>query len=331
MNYLFFLLVASFWGGSFVAIKIVISVFPPLIGAALRLTVALLSLGIIFLVMRKPLILPKDNIWKSWLTGAFAQAIPFSLLFWGERHVSAGMAGIGNGTVPIWTLLIGNLFLGDQEAYTARKLCGLALGAVGILIIFIPIVNIAGTRDELLGTIAVFGMAASYGVAAVLNRLLMVGSKPIDFHANLFQQHCASLSLIVLECFLVGERLSPRLLFSSSTLTLSIVYLGLCSTAIAWILFYHLIKEWGAFRAASVTYLVPAMAIILDFAVFRNLPSLAQAIGALIILSGVILIQRPRQSPAAVASHPTQGSRASAGPRLRDGRCAPTFPWPPRP
>lgn len=293
MNHLMYVIIACFWGGSFVAIKVVVESYPPIIGAALRVAVALASLGLFFAVLGKPLGLPRELRWKAWLTGAFAQAIPFSLLFWGERHVSPGVAGIGNGTVPIWTFLLGALFLGAQEAVSARKIAGLAFGVLGMAIISLPLIEFNGGREELLGTLAVFGMALSYAVAAVLNRRLLAGKRPIDFHANLFQQHAASLVLLALEAWLLGAELRLAPLFASKPLALSILYLGLCSTAIAWILFYHLIKEWGAFRATSVTYAVPVTALLFDFIFFGNLPSPREAMGALAILSGVIMIQWP--------------------------------------
>lgn len=291
-NYSLFALLAAFWGGSFIAIKYVIAGMPPIVGAAVRVGIALCCLLVLFAAMRKSIALPRSLWWKVWLTGLFAQGFPFALLFWGERSISAGLAGILNGTVPIWTLAIGLTCFPHQEERSWRKVIGLALGVVGIAILFSPTVRFGGSQQELLGTAAVLGMAVSYAIGTTLNRHLLAGTHKVDFYANLIHQHIASLLFLALAAFWIEG--SPTAMFRDINLPAIVAscYLGICSTALAWIAFYHLIREWGAVRASSVTYVVPAVAMLFDRLFFAKHPSVYEGIGFAIILAGILLIQR---------------------------------------
>jgi drug/metabolite transporter (DMT)-like permease len=77
---------------------------------------------------------------------------------------------------------------------------------------------------------------------------------------------------------------------------LASVYLGVVSTAIAFLMYYHLIREWGVVRASSVTYIAPIIALFWDFVFFRNEPGLFEGIGITAILCGVVLIQLTKKT-----------------------------------
>ena len=81
--FLFFIL-AGFWGGSFVAIKIIVESIPPVFGAACRVGLALMILTIIYKCFNKPFKVPRVHLKKVWMIGLFMQGIPFSLLSYGD-------------------------------------------------------------------------------------------------------------------------------------------------------------------------------------------------------------------------------------------------------
>ena len=81
MNYVWFVLLASFWGGSFVAIKIAIVTIPPFLTAFFRVALSLVILRIIFYCLRKNLKVPTKVLGKILLIGLFTQGIPFAFLF----------------------------------------------------------------------------------------------------------------------------------------------------------------------------------------------------------------------------------------------------------
>jgi drug/metabolite transporter (DMT)-like permease len=296
LDILLFCLLAAFWGGSFVAIKFAVLVFPPAFSAMLRVAVAVVVLAAAFRYQGRDLTVPFSTRRNMWLAGLFAQGLPFALLFWGEKKISPGLAGIINGTVPIWAFVLG-FAAGTGEKFTARKTAGLLLGFIGIGVICSPMLSFAGTEDEILGTGAVLLMAVSYGIGTLLTRKLLSGSKA-DFRANIFHQHCASLVFLFAVSF--GSETWPSLhsVAAAPAAVASILYLGVFSTAAAFMIYFHLIREWGAVRASAVTYVAPIIAVFWDYVFFRNVPDRFEIVGVLAVLSGVVLLHAPAVPPA---------------------------------
>jgi drug/metabolite transporter (DMT)-like permease len=283
-----FALLAAFWGGSFVAIKFAVQAFPSTFSAMLRVVVALAVLAAIFRYEKRDLRVSFPARRRMWLAGLFAQGLPFALLFWGEKRVSPGLAGIINGTVPIWTFVLG--LLGGGESFTARKTVGLLLGFAGIAIICGPLLSFHGSRAEIAGTAAVFLMAICYGVGTLLTRSLLSGAAKADFRANAFHQNCASVVFLAAVSLFAEPWPSAHAALASPAAAVSILYLGIFSTALAFLIYFHLIREWGAVRASAVTYVVPIVAVFWDYVFFRNVPDRFEIVGVLAVLSGVVLL-----------------------------------------
>ncbi len=294
INYLWFFLLASFWGGSFVAIKAVVSTVPPFFGAMLRVGLGLFFLILIFCLLKKRVSVPFSIRWRIWILGLFSQGFPFFFLFWGEQYISSGLAGILNGTVPIWTLLF-SLTSSKTRNFSSVKCLGLLMGLLGICVIFWPLVSFSHIQQYLLGTVSVLLMAISYSVGNLLNQRMLSGQGKSDFYANLYHQHWASLVFLVLATLCFENLPSKAVLFHTPLLWVASIYMGLFSTALAWIIYYYLIREWDAVRASAVMYIVPIMAILWDFVFFHNHPRWSEGLGIITILLGVILIQFPKK------------------------------------
>lgn len=284
-NAFLFCLVGLFWGASFIAIKYVIAAVPPVTGAAARVGVALLTLYVIFTAGGKTLTVPANVRRALWLTGFFGLALPFSLLFWGEQWISAGVAGMLNGTVPIWTFGLGLVFLREYEKFSFRKLAGILLGLAGLFLIFAPSLN----GFELWGSLAVTGMALSYAISTLMAKRLLSGKAKVSVPASVFHQHTGAFVCLLVMTFAVDGFRLPH--FTGAALA-GTIYLGVFSTALGFIVFNFLIREWGATRAAAITYIVPLAAVCFDWLCFGNLPAATALFGSLLVLSGVFLIRR---------------------------------------
>lgn len=285
-----FILLACLWSGSFIGIKAVVNVWPPLFGAAIRVGIALICLMILIFSTRKSTAVSYSLRWKIWIIGIFSQAIPFSFLFWGEHLISPGLAGILNGTVSIWAFVLSLIFLPQLTQFSLRKVLGLLVGIIGVVIIFWPMLTFARSTTTLIGAAAVLIMAISYAISALLNQYFLAGKVRIDFFANIYHQHWASLVfLIVVALFEKWPSFSA--LTHAHMPWLASLYLGIFSTAIAWLIYYHLIREWDAVRASAVMYVVPALTLVWDYLIYANRPHLSEIIGVIAILAGVILIQ----------------------------------------
>lgn len=294
INYLWFFLLAAFWGGSFVAIKAVVLHIPPFFGAMLRVGLALLFLHIIFSLLNKKLTVPFDLRWRIWVMGLFSQGLPFFFLFYGEQYISSGLAGILNGTVPIWTLLF-SLSSYKTRDFSLLKAIGLLIGLLGICIIFWPLANVDTTHSALVGTLSLLLMAISYSIGNLINQRMLSGQNKLDFYVNIYHQHWASLIFLLLVSLASESWPSATLLLHTPIIWIASIYLGLFSTALAWIIYYYLIREWDAVRASAVMYIVPIMALLWDFVFFQNRPQWTEGLGVIAILLGVILIQYPRK------------------------------------
>lgn len=287
-NGLLFALLSLFWGGSFIAIKFVVAEVPPLTGASMRVLVGLAGLFLLLKAWGKKTAVPFHARQRLWLTGLFSQAFPFALLFWGERHISAGLAGLINGTVPLWTFLMGAALGREPAARSPRAWAGVGLGLAGTVLIFAPVLTYSGSEMEVWGAAACLGMAVCYAVGSLLARTMLVGEKAVDVYAGaLHQQVAATVFLGLLSVLAAGAEPRP---YASPAALGAILYLGLCSTAVAFLIFFRLIRDWGSLRASAVTYVMPVVALILDRLFFGRWPRPAEMAGAAVVLSGVLLL-----------------------------------------
>lgn len=293
MNYLLFALVACFWSGSFIAIEPLVKAMPPLMAGALRMGVAVVFLAAILPAMKIPLSLPKDLRTRVWGTGIVAFGIPFSLLFWGERSISPGLAGILNGTVPIWVFILGLLFTPNAEPFSIRKVIGLSVGISGIIAIFLPKILSSESDPSIWGAVAVGLMAVSYAASVLMNRTIFLKHGKLHPFTNLFHQLISGFIALFLVAAAFEGFPNPTTWSPLSTVIWAELYLGCISTSIAFMMFYQLIKTWGSVRAATVTYLIPAVTLGFDIALNHRMPSTGETLGVLGVTAGVIILNLP--------------------------------------
>jgi drug/metabolite transporter (DMT)-like permease len=288
IDFCFFGLLALLWSGSFLSIKITVDSCPAFFSAMTRVFVAFLSLSILFLIQKKKIFLSPRLAWRLWVAGIFSQAIPFAFLFYGEQFVEPALASIINSTVAIWALMLGVIFLRDFAQLTFYKVTGVLLGFVGIILIFGPMLK--NGDDATVGILSIFGMVISYAIGALINQHIVFGKMKTEFQTNLWQQHLASF-LFLLCLFLVFEPFPSLHNLMNIRVVGAFIYLGVFATAISFIIYYYLIREWDAVRASSVMYVVPMLAILWDYVFLDLSPTWHELIGAAIILVGVMLIQ----------------------------------------
>lgn len=281
-----FVLLALFWGGSFLAIQNTIEVIPSFTSAFYRVFLSTIFLILFFFKdFLKILKVEKSEIISSALTGLCAVGIPFGLLFWGEKYISPSIAAVINGTVPLWTLFFSVLFFKEKNIFTKNKVFGVFLGIIGILFIFYPKLNFRNEENEVLGLIAIIGMAISYAIGINLNRKIQNINIHLSNKQNLIIQQMFS-SVFLLGCLLLIEGKPKLQLLLDTKVSMSIIYLAFFSTTLAFIIFYRLIRNLGSVKASSVTYFVPAVALLLDNLIFdRKLANYEYAGSAIIFLS----------------------------------------------
>ncbi len=284
MNLLLFFLLVLFWGFSFIAIRLSIQTYPPFMAAGLRIFVGMLLLLIYVAIRKRKNTISGINMWRSFGLGILLFTIPWGCLFWGEQFVHPSIASIINATVPIFVLIFSWLMLPNERPMLPGVI-GVMLGFAGMFFVFGPSVQMGSQSNESAGMISVFIMAISYAMGGVLLRKMPKG---IDMVWGLiFQAFAGSVTLGILSLML-GEKVQDTSHILQSSLGL--FYLASCSTAIASLIYYKILADWGVLKAVTVTYLTPFVAIIVDFFVLNVHPKPNEYIGGALIMIGILLI-----------------------------------------
>ncbi|MEO0576967.1 MAG: DMT family transporter, partial [Pseudomonadota bacterium] len=262
--------------------KIALIDIPPMTLVFLRVSIAAVALGLILKASGSGL--PGGGkLWTTFaLMGLLNNLIPFSLLFWGQTHIGAGLASIFNSLTPLFTVLIAHVATQD-ERLSIGKSVGILLGLVGVtLIIGVDVTN-GATGFTVLAMLACVAAAASYGVASVYGRRF--GAKRIAPMHVAFGQ-LASTSVLMLPVMIITDR--PWSLGApSATSWIAVLILALLCTAIAYVLFFEILERGGATNISLVTFIVPVSAIILSSLFLQETLSTNHVIGISLILLGL--------------------------------------------
>lgn len=287
-NIYLLILLACCWGPSFLFIKIAIEEVPPMVLAGLRIGIGALILNL-FLLLRKERLPMTREFWKkTFIAGFFAQALPFTLINWGEQYVDSSLASLLNGLVPLFTIVLAQIMLAD-ERMTENKLKGVVLGFIGLLILIYPNIE-NGLSGSVQAILAITIAAISYGIGLVYIRKNLINVP--SFHAPAAQLLSVTIYLVPIS-FLSSPDFS---LMDISWPTIgSVAVLGLFGTAIAFILYFKLIERSSASYASMVTYLMPMIGVILGVAFLSEQLTTWMIAGAIAILSGIYIGNKKRQ------------------------------------
>ncbi len=253
-NLVVLLLLGLIWGSSFLLIKLAVEDIPPFTLALVRVALAAASLyGVMRArAMRMP---PFGPIWGIYLLmGLLNGAIPYVLISAGEIYIDSGFAAILNATMPIFTILMAH-FLTEDERLTRLRFAGVVVGLAGVVVLVGP-EALHGFGAHFWAQMAVVGASMSYALAAIVGRRYLKKHPAIVSAAGQFIG--GTILLVPLSLLLDHPwKLNPSWTAIGSLLTLS--FLG---TAVAYLLYYYLIKNAGATYTSLVTYLLPVMGVI---------------------------------------------------------------------
>lgn len=280
-------LLATLWGASYTFIKIGAVTIPPITLIASRTLVAgLLLLAVLRL---RGVRLPRDAAnWRRFMLQAcFNSVLPFTLIAWAERSVGAGLATILNSTSPIFIFLLG-LGLQGAEKSSLLRLLGVGAGLAGICLI-VGFEALGGLGRSLLAQLALVAAAVCYACAATLGRMFR-GLDPMVPAAGSLLSGAAAL----LPASLAVDR--PWTLTPAAESVLAVLALAVFSTALAFTVYFRLIRTLGPMSTSAQAYLrVPiGVAIGVTFLGERLAPT--AWLGLACILVGVIGMTLPIRS-----------------------------------
>jgi drug/metabolite transporter (DMT)-like permease len=241
-------------------------------------------------VRREPLPRDPSLLGHLALLSVVANLVPFFLFAWGEQRITSGMAGVLNGTTPLFTLGFALAAL-PEERWSRIRVAGLLLGFVGVVVVVGPW-HTGERTNAVSGQLACLVAAALYGLAFVYTRRFVAnrGFPPLSLSA--VQLTFGTVLLAVAMPLLPSQplRLDPGVLAS-------VVLLGAVGTGLAYLLYYRLIADAGATSASMVTYLIPLVAVGLGVAVQSDPLSWNQFVGAAVVILGAALAEGRLRRP----------------------------------
>ena len=272
-------LLALIWGSSFTLIKIALEGLSPIQIVLVRLVTA--AVVLLLIVRLRRLRLPRERgLWAHLaVLGIVANIVPFFLIGWGEQRITSGLAGVLNGTTPLFTMAFAAAALPEERLHRLR--------AVGLLIGFLGVVLVVGPWDQnpltssLPGQLACLGASACYGTAFVYTRRFVAGRHPpMVLAAAQITMAAALLTLLAPVVARTPVTLSPSVVASG-------LLLGAFGTGAAYLLYYRLVTDAGATSASMVTYLIPVVAVTLGVVALAEPVTWNLFAGAAVVIAGV--------------------------------------------
>jgi drug/metabolite transporter (DMT)-like permease len=274
-------LLSVLWGGSFFFNGVVLRELPPFTLVLLRVAIASMILLPGLWVYR--LEFPRGwSGWKPFLAVAlFNNVVPFSLIVSGQTFVPSGLASILNATTPLFTVAV--MAAAGEEKLSARRVAGVIAGLVGVAILHGDHLGFTGGQG--IGILLCLAGAFSYGISALIARRHLAVTPPLA--TATFQMLASTLMMIVVAAAL--ER-PWRLPMPGAATWLAVLGLAALSTALAYIVFFQILRRSGATNVMLVTLLIPVTAILLGYFVLGETISSREIAGALVIGSALLLI-----------------------------------------
>ena len=292
-NWIALICLGAIWGGSFMGAKLALTSFGPMTVALLRLTLASVVLLIIALASgRKFPGFSTSTDRRIWvhiaIMGLITNAVPFSLLNWGQLYVSSGFAGVTMAVVPLLVLPLSHFILKSNEM-APQKVIGFIIGFIGIIVLIGPtqLITSTGANLEPVARIACISAALCYGLGAINTRLCPPVSIMVYSTGGLV---VGTLFLLPIALLIEGVPQWPE-----TTALIATIYLGLFPTALATILLVGIINSAGPAFMSMVNYQVPLWAIAFGI-IFLGEKVPTSFIAALgLIMLGLAISQRPRK------------------------------------
>jgi drug/metabolite transporter (DMT)-like permease len=290
------------WGIPYLLIKVAVGDLSPASLVFLRTTTG--ALVLLPIAARRGAIAPLLAHWRWLLVYTVAEvAIPWMLLSDAETHISSSLAGLLVAAVPFVGALLA-LLTGGDDRLDARRMTGLLVGFVGVaaLVGF----DLSGGNLGAVGEIAVVTVGYALGPMIIARRLR--GLRPVGVVAT-------SLALTAVAYAPIGVLQLPSHV-PSLKVVLAVAALGVVCTALAFVLFFALIAEVGPVRATVITYVNPAVALLLGVLILGEPFTAGAGVGFALILAGSFLAtrrtaesrsNRQRAVPEAELAAPTAG------------------------
>ncbi len=274
-GWLLFISMSVIWGIPYLFIKIAVQQLDPSVVVFARVGIA--ALVLLPIAARRGVLRPLRERWLMVAALALVQIVgPFLLISYGEQHIASSLTSLLIAADPLLVVLFALRF-DASERVNGPRLIGLLIGMLGVVTLLG--LDVGGDTQRLLGAIFVLLAAAGYAASALLIKRPAIATLP-------------TLGVVTLECITATIVLLPLALtrlpnkLPGMEVIVSLLVLGLVCTALAYLIFYALVAEVGAARATVITYVNPAVSVLLGVTLLAEPLNAAIIAGFLLILLG---------------------------------------------
>lgn len=285
--YLKLLFMAFFWGGTFIAGRLLAGEISPFSAAFLRFSIA--SIVLIFLTQRQYGKLPtiKSQQWFPLLLLGSSGIFAYNAFFFkGLESIEAGRAAVIIANNPIFIGLFAALLFGEK--LNLQKIIGIMLSVFGAIIVISkghPLAILSSGIGQ--GELLIFGCVVSWTTYSLIGRVALRGFSPLV--AVTYSAVMGTLLLFPFACF---DGVFQHIAGYSLTVWACLIYLGLCGTVLGFIWYYQGIQKIGSTRAGQFINFVPVSAVLLSVWLLSEPLTLSLLLGLLFVSSGVYLTNR---------------------------------------
>jgi len=281
-DYFILTLLALIWASAFFNIKIATYSYGPLTIAFLRIFLGAIPVVLLCYVKNiKIEAFSKDWYWFASI-GIINLVIPFFLIAYGVKNVQSNLAALLMASTPLSASVLAHFFT-KNEKITLVKTIGILLGFSGIVFLFSD--NILINKNNFVSALLILCGSTFYVIGGLLT-LKISNKKNENVTASILIW--GSLILLPISFFIEQPwNLSPRL-----DSTISLLYLGVFSTGIAWLLRFYILKHNGLVFQAQVAYLIPIFGVILGFLILGELITPKVIISMLAVIIGIYIVKK---------------------------------------
>jgi drug/metabolite transporter (DMT)-like permease len=282
LDYLLLILLALIWASAFFNIKIATYSFGPITIAFLRVFFG--AIPVLLLCYYKKIKIEafsKDWYWFA-MIGFINLVAPFFLIAYGVQSVQSNLAAILMSTTPLSSTVLGHFYT-KNEKFNFIKTIGILIGFSGILYLFSD--NILINENNFFSAILILLGSTCYVIGCVLT--LKISKKKNE---NVTGSILVWAVLILIPIVSIVEQpwnVSPRL-----DSTISVIYLGLVSTGIAWLLRFRILVNNGLIFQSQVSYLIPIFGTILSYIFLKELITFKVLISLIAVSVGIYFVRK---------------------------------------
>ncbi|NKN34151.1 DMT family transporter [Marichromatium bheemlicum] len=278
------------WGSSFAFTQVAVEALPVQLVVAARLLIACaLLLPAALLLARRPAHSPR--LWAVYgLIALFGSALPYSLVTWGQQTVASAQAGILMAAMPLATLGMAH-YLVPGERMNRHRAGGFLIGFCGVAVLLGPAIWREVDPQQLPAMAAILLAACCYAITSILARL----RPPSD--ALYSAAATTTLATLMLLPALLALPADPTATLPTGRHLLALFALGAGSTALAAILYMHLVKRTGAAFVSQLNYLIPLWALGVGVGLLGEPLAPRHLIALALILGGMAVVRREHQPP----------------------------------